>query len=134
MEIQEHFDPSQIIKIKFFPERPSSFYWEEAKPEIRSFFGLRVKQKATPAGFADRDTWFEKKFYSEDEIKRFGYLIYPWGERINDRVCHKPYVTVYLKHEIQITQTFETEKEASRWVESLKTKSEKDFEVISHKI
>jgi hypothetical protein len=134
MEIKEHFDPSQIVKIKFVPERPTSFHWVEAKPEIRSFFGLKVKQKSTPSGFVDRDSWFQK-FYSEDEIKRFGYLVYPWGERINDRVCHKPYVTVYLKHEIQVTQTFETEKEASRWVESLKTKSGRDnFEIISHKI
>ena len=132
MEIQEHFDPSQIVKIKFIPERPSSFYWEESKPEIRSFFGLRVKQKATPAGFADRDTWFGKKFYSEDEIKRFGYLVYPWGERINDRVCHKPYVIVYLKHEIQVQRNFETGKEALKWIETLKVSSGRDFEVFSH--
>ena len=63
-----------------------------------------------------------------------GYLVYPWGEKINDRVCYKPYVTVYLKHEVEVIQYFETEKEASRWVESLKTKSGRDFEVISHKI
>lgn len=133
MEIKEHFDPSQIVKIKFYPERPTSFHWVEAKPEIRTFFGLRVKKKATPAGFVDRDSWFQK-FYSEDEIKRFGYLVYPWGERINDRVCHKPYVTVYLKHEIQVNRNFETEKEASIWIEDLKSKAGKKFEVITHKI
>jgi hypothetical protein len=134
MEIQEHFDPSQIVKIKFVPERPASFCWEEAKPEIRTFFGLRIKQKATPSGFVDKNSLFPK-FYSEDEIKRMGYLVYPWGEKINDRVCYKPYVTVYLKHEVGVIQYFETEKEASRWVESLKTKSGRDnFEIVSHKI
>jgi hypothetical protein len=132
MEIQEHFDPSQIVKIKFFPERPTSFHWVEAKPEIRSFFGLRVKQKATPAGFVDKDSYFDRKFYSEEDLKRFGYLVYPWGERINDRVCSKSYVTIYLKHEIQVHRSFETEKEALEWIESLKDSSGRDFEVISH--
>jgi hypothetical protein len=131
MKMQEHFDPSQIIKIKFVPEWPTSFHWVEAKPEIRSFFGLRVKQKATPAGFVDRGS-FGRKFYSEEDLKRFGYLVYPWGERINDRVCNKPYVLIYLKHEIQVQRTFETEKEALEWVESLKDSSGRDFEVITH--
>jgi hypothetical protein len=132
MKIQEHFDPSQIVKIRFTPERPTSFHWVEAKPEIRSFFGLRVKQKATPAGFEDKNSCFDKGFYSEEDLKRFGYLVYPWGERINDRVCNKPYVEVYLKHENYVNQRFETEKEALEWVESLKDSSGRDFEVITH--
>ena len=73
MEIKEHFDPSQIVKIKFMPERPASFHWVEAKPEIRGFFGLILKQKATPSGFVDRGS-YSSPTYSEDEIKRFGYF------------------------------------------------------------
>jgi len=132
MKTKEYFDTSQIVKIKFFPERPSSFYWAEAKPEIRTFFGLVVKQEASPAGFIERDSPFSPNFYSEEDLKRFGYLVYPWGERINDRVCHTPYVTVYLKHEIQVTQHFETEKQASVWIEFLKSSAGKNFEVISY--
>jgi hypothetical protein len=129
MKIQEHFDPSQIVKIRFTPERPTSFRWVEAKPEIRTFFGLRVKQKATPAGFIDSDSYFENRFYTEEELKNYGYKVC-FG--FKHTVYNKSHVSIYLKHKLEVYRTFENEEEALAWIEELKATSGRDFEVITH--
>lgn len=129
--IKEHFDINQIIGIKFHPERSAGYSWVEAEPEKRIFFGLIPWRYGRPAGFTDAGSPLQW-IYTEEDLKSYGYKVYSFDERINDRVCEKPYVVVYLAHELQISKKFETDSEAEEWVDQLKEKSGKSFEVIKH--
>lgn len=129
--IKEHFDLDQIIGVKFTSEREADFEWVEAIPEKRIFFGLIRWRSGRPAGFLNRGSW-NGTVYSEEALKRYGYRVYSYEERVDQRVCHKPYVTVYLSHDLQVTKSFETDAEAESWIEKIKAESGKTFEVVNH--
>lgn len=129
--IKEHFDVDQIIGVKFFPETAAGYDWVEAIPEKRTFFGLILLKSGRPAGFLDRGSW-DGTVYSEEALKGYGYKVYSYEERVAQRVCNKPYVTVYLSHDLQVTKRFEKDKEAESWIEWLKNTTGKTFEVINH--
>lgn len=133
MTTREYFDVSRIISIYFRPETTcSNFYWEESKP-IKRFFGLIYTGDLTEAGWRDNRDW-KDIIYTEDEIRDYGYKVYSSDERINERVCHKAYVKVYLTHDNHVEQAFETDAEAEAWIELLKETSGKTFEVVTHNI
>lgn len=129
--IKEHFDVDQIVGVKFFPERPERFIWVEATPEERILFGLIKWRSAVPAGFLN-EGYFDQRIYTEDELKGYGYNVYSWDKRIHDRVCNKPYVTVYLSHGLEVSKRFRTDEEAELWIDELKAASGKTFEIINH--
>lgn len=129
--IKEHFDVDQIIGVKFFPETAAGYEWVEATPEKRIFFGLIPWRPGRPAGFLDLGS-YDGTIYTEETLKGYGYKVYSYEERIAQRVCNKPYVTVYLSHELQVSKRFETDKEAESWIEWLKNTTGKVFEVINH--
>ena len=132
MTHQEHFDVNEIIGIKLIQERPAGeFQWVEAKPEERTFFGLIKVRSAQPAGFLDHSS-FQETIYTEKELKDYGYTVYPYSERVNSRVCRKPYVTVYLPHDLSVQRTFESNEKASAWIEELKATSGKTFEIVNY--
>ena len=131
--IKEHFDVEQIIGVKFFPESKAGFDWVEATPEKRIFFGLIPWRSGRPAGFLDLRS-YDRTIYTEESLNGYGYKVYSYEERIAQRVCNKPYVTVYLSHDLQVTKRFETDLEAESWIEEIKVTSEKTFEVINHNI
>lgn len=127
---REYFDVSRIISVYFRSETPcTNFYRVESKP-IKKFFGLFNTGRFTEAGWCDNRDW-DEAVYTEDEIRDHGYKLYSADERINDRICHKAYVKVYLTHDNEIEQTFETDAEAEAWIETLKEKSGKTFEVVT---
>ena len=129
---KEYFDVSRIVSAYFIPEHTETkFYWQDSKP-ITTFFGLINTGRFTEAGWFNACDWNEE-LYTEDEIRNYGYKVYSTDERINERICHKAYVKVYLTHDKTIKQTFETDKEAEAWIELLKEKSGKTFEVATYK-
>jgi hypothetical protein len=129
-KIQEHFDVNEIIRIKFFPEHDSRFEWVEATQEKRVFFGLIKTRSATPAGFLDKGS-FDGTIYSEGDLIDYGYKVYTTDERINNRVTEKPYVRVYLSHELETHKKFETDEQALEWINELKATSGKTFEIVT---
>ena len=130
--VKEYFDVDRIISIRFRPEYPvDHIYWAESKP-IKKFFGLINTGKFTEAGWVDYCEW-DRIPYSDDDLRKRGYIVYDRNERINERVCRKAYVKVYLTHDNSIEQSFDSDKQAEEWIETLKTKSGKTFEVAIHK-
>jgi hypothetical protein len=127
-KIQEHFDVNEIIGIKLFPERAARFKWVEATPEKRTFFGLIKTKSEEPAGFLDTGA-FDSVIYTKEDLIGYGYKIY--DDRVNNIVCEKPYATVYLSHDLTTTKKFETDQEALEWIEEIKTKSGKTFEIVT---
>ncbi len=129
---KEYFDVSRIVSAYFIPEHTETkFYWQDSKP-ITTFFGLINTGRFTEAGWFNACDWNEE-LYTEDEIRNYGYKVYSTDERINDRICNKAYVKVYLTHDNTIEQRFETDADAEAWIESLKEKSGKTFEVAIYK-
>ena len=133
MRTKEYFDVSRIISVYFRSETPCRyFYWVESEP-IKKFFGLINTGRFTEAGWCDHRDWEDGVIYTENWIRNYGYKVYSTDERIKDRICNKAYVKVYLTHDNQIEQSFETDDEAEAWIQSLKEKSGKTFEVVTYK-
>jgi hypothetical protein len=133
MRTKEYFDVSRIVSVYFRSETPCTYYyWVESEP-IKKFFGLIDTGRFTETGWCDNRDWKDGIIYTEDEIRSYGYKIYSTDERINDRICHKAYVKVDLTHDNQIEQSFETDADAEAWIQSLKEKSGKTFEVVTYK-
>jgi len=132
MITKEYFDVSRIVSVYFRREHTATrFYWQDSKP-ITTFFGLINTGRFTEAGWFNAYDWNEV-LYTEDEIRGYGYKVYNTDERINERICHKAYVKVCLSHDNTIEQSFETDDEAEVWIQSLKEKSGKTFEVVTYK-
>lgn len=129
---KEYFDVDRIISIWFRPETPIDYIsWVESKP-IKRFFGLYNTGRFTEAGWIDHSEW-DPTPYSDDDLRRRGYIVYDRNKRINERVCRKAHVKVYLVHDNSIEQSFDSDKQAEEWIETLKTKSGKTFEVAIYK-
>jgi hypothetical protein len=132
MITKEYFEVSRIVSVYFRPEHPETrFYWRDSEP-IKTFFGLINTGRFAEAGWLNAYDW-DEVLYTEDEIRNYGYKVYSTDERINERICNKAYVKVYLTHDNTIEQSFETDKEAEAWIELLKEKSGKTFEVAIYK-
>ena len=126
---KEHFNTDEIVSILFIPERvDNGFEWIESRP-IKKFFGLINTGKFTQAGwFGDWDG----RTYTDEQLRNYGYKVYTTDERVNDRVCKFAKVKVYLTHDNEVEQTFETDEDAEIWVEHLKTTSGKNFAVATY--
>ena len=128
---KEYFDVGQIVSIVYRPERVCThFEWVESKP-IKTFFGLITTGKLTEAGWFDGTEW-DYTTYTDDEVRKKGYIVYSTDERINDRVCHMAYVKVYLTHDNTIAQSFESNQKAEEWIGLLKSRSGKKFEIATY--
>jgi hypothetical protein len=129
---KEYFDIDRIVSIWYRPEQPVSWiHWVESKP-IKKFFGLYNTGRFTEAGWVNNSEW-DDYIYTDDEMRKNGYIVYDWNERVNDRICKKAYVKVYLTHDNSIEQSFDSDKQAEEWIETLKEKSGKTFEVVTYK-
>jgi hypothetical protein len=129
---KEYFDVDRIISIHYRPENPVSWiYWVESKP-IKKFFGLYNTGRFTEAGWVDNSEW-DENIYTDDDMRKRGFIVYDKDERINDRICKKAYVKVYLTHDNSVEQSFDSNKQAEEWIETLKEKSGKTFEVVNYK-
>jgi hypothetical protein len=129
----EQFDVNRIIGITVYGERQSSYKW------------LPKKQKTTFFGLIKRNAWHSEGFYSNGCYKecyesgcwdatssskewliKSGYLV-----KADNTVWHRPYVTVYLESDYQVSNSFERIEQALEWVEDLKATSNKTFEIVN---
>ena len=124
--IEIHFDVDSVIAIKVVKESPCEwFVWKDQTVKKRWF----SKPRIYPAGFHDESSYTELIWTKEELLER-GYKVYGNDERVNNRVCRKPYVIVYFGHKLDATHTFESDEMASDWIENLKLTSGKTFEII----
>ena len=125
----EHFDVSRIVSIELRKESSlENFTWTESEP-IKRFFGLIDTGRFTEAGWIDSKDYYPI-MYTDDDLRGYGYKVYLTSERLNERVCDKAYVKVYLTHDNEIVKRFETDSEAEEWIDLLKQKSGKTFETV----
>jgi hypothetical protein len=129
----ENFDINRIIGITVYGERKSSHEWLPRKQK-KWFFGLFSRG------------WHSEGFYSHgcyqecyesgcwdatpstaEWLNEYGYLV-----KADNTVWYRPYATVYLESDYQVSKKFNTLEEALEWVEDLKATSNKTFEIVKH--
>lgn len=126
---KEYFNVDRIVSILYTPEKPANeYFWVDPKP-IKRFFGLIDTGKFTEAGWY---TYYSSRPYTTEVLRSYGYIVYDTDERINERVCNKAMVKVYLTDDNIIEQSFDSNQKAEEWIELLKTTSGKTFEVATH--
>jgi hypothetical protein len=131
---ESHFLIENIREIQLTKERPAGYIWIDEKIEIIKkwyWFGFYKKEIKTEAGF------YEKGYehyapHTEQYFLDMGYKIYPISERIENRICSKAYVTLSWKDGGSRGFNFESDDEAKAWIEQIKVKSGKTFEVIEY--
>jgi hypothetical protein len=135
--MEQHFDVSRIIGIKIVDKRETSHRWLPRKQKT-SFFGLIKRNAYHSEGYYTNGCYqecyesgcWEAAAYTKDELIEQGYLV---EFSINHKgVYHRPYVTVYLEQEHQVTKNFATLDEATQWAEELKATSGKTFEIVKY--
>lgn len=128
----EHFDISRIIGIEVFDKRRTSYRWLPEKQKT-AFFGLIKRNSWHSAGFYSNGC-YEECYESgcwdahpetADSLIGQGYLV-----DHDETVWHKPFATVFLEADCKVTKKFNTLDEVNEWVEFLKTKSGKTFEIV----
>lgn len=123
--IEYHFDVRAIVALKFVKERPvERFVWKPARPAKSSYFGL-CKTLALDEGWEDESSWDSSR-YTLDELKGYGYILR------NGEIYNKCHIQLFLEHDYQVSQTFETEEEARAWIDAIKIKAGKIFQIIEH--
>lgn len=128
--MEEHFDVDRIVSIVFVPERPTNYVWiEGGKITVKKFFGLITKEEIIESGWYENFEKYRYDFKSTESLEEQGYNVYKFSERVNNRVCKKPYVKVYLTHENTVTKTFDNNNDAMSWVDQVKKTSGKTFEI-----
>jgi hypothetical protein len=124
--MEQHFEVSRIIGIKIVDKWEASYRWLPCKQKT-AFFGLIKRNAYHSEGYYESGC-YEAASYTKDELIEYGYLV---EFSINNKgVYHRPYVTVYLEHECQVTKNFATFDEATQWAEELKATSGKTFEIV----
>jgi len=124
MTTEYHFAVRDIVAIKFVKERPARFVWYPAEPAYTRLFGL-IKYPAIEEGWVDEGSYQESR-YTLEELKDYGYVMR------NGTPHHKCHVEVFLEHDYQVSNTFETEEEARTWIDGIKSKAGKIFQLIEH--
>lgn len=128
--MEEHFDVDRIVSIAFYPERPTNHVWVEGgKTLIPKFFGLYDKEKIVEQGWYEDYERYPNDFDTTESLEEEGYNVYKFSERVKNRVCHKPYVKVYLTHENTVTKKFDNNNDAMSWIDQVKAASGKTFEI-----
>jgi hypothetical protein len=135
--MEQHFDVSRIIGIKIVDKRETSHRWLPRKQKT-AFFGLIKRNAYHSEGYYANGCYqegyesgcWDAASYTKDELIEKGYLV---EFSINHKgVYHRPYVTVHLEHEHQVTKNFTTFDEATQWAEELKATSGKTFEIVKY--
>jgi hypothetical protein len=119
-----HFKLDSITRITLVKRKPSEYYWAEARPEKRGFFGLIQLQKALPAGW----TYSNNDRYSlADDI-----LCYHWYgfDEAKNEIYNKPYVEIRLLEKGEIHHRFKSDEEAMAWIDEIVAQAKSKFVVI----
>jgi len=130
MKTTQFINIEKISSIKLVYETPAQdIKWKEPKP--KKWFW----QKNTPSHGYWYDIYNERLGkdieLTEDDLKNLGYKVYPWEQRINNRICYKSYVIIKMDNRDEIySEMFETEDEMEQWVQGLIDVSNKKFTLI----
>jgi len=138
------FNVNLISKISFRPSyHNTSYVWKKdlTKPKYKRILGIfKVKDgvEYLPAGFyEERSTYYGQEYWqivSEDYLIQCGYLIKDVGTiggiSESKEVWRKSHVEVSLGHKSGIGNFFDTDEEATSWIEHLKILSGKTFETV----
>ena len=131
-----HFDVNLISKINYRKSyHDKDYVWREEETVIKYktvllFFKVKDGFKVNPAGFyVDKSYSFYENdpvyvYVTNDYILNSGYLIK------GKEVWYKPYVGVDLGYKSSVGKYFDSDQEASDWIDKLKGLSGKIFEVI----
>lgn len=131
--MEQHFDISRIIGIELRGITKTSYRWLPKKQKT-FFFGL-IKRNAWHAEGYYQNGCYEECYesgcwdaseYTAEELRGYGYIV----DESTETVYNKPNVTVFLEGECKVHREFDSESEASEWVDDLRRVSGKVFEVI----
>jgi hypothetical protein len=131
--MEQHFDISRIIGIELRGITKTSYRWLPRKQKT-FFFGLIKRNSWYNEGYYDHGCYeecyesgcWDASEYTTEELRGYGYVV----DESTRTVYNKPNVTVFLEGECKVYQNFDSESEASEWVDDLRRVSGKDFEVI----
>jgi hypothetical protein len=127
MNYEIHFRLNAITKITLNKRRPSDYFWKEAQPEVRKFFGL-IKVKAKPAGwYSVEDEWYDRVPKLTGDILEYSWYGF---DQAKNEIYVKPHVEVRLMDKSEIGYRFNTDKEAMDWIDGIVAQSEHKFAVI----
>ena len=131
--MEQHFDISRIIGIELRGITKTSYRWLPRKQKT-FFFGLIKRNSWYNEGYYDHGCYeecyesgcWDASEYTAEELRGYGYVV----DESTRTVYNKPNVTVFLEGEYKIYRKFESDSEASEWVNGLKKRSGKEFEII----
>lgn len=122
-----HFDVSQINKIHYYPEENLGLVRIPRTPQ-KNFWGNDSKRYFREPGWGKINKEGNPVIhYFDEDLEGERYKMTPDGPAV------KPVVYTHLFHGDYMTMYFETNEKAVEWLESLKSKSGKTYEVIYNK-
>ena len=134
---ETHFLIENIREIQLTKERSAGYIWIDEKIEIIKkwyWFGLYKKEIKTEAGFYERgyEDYMPYMTHPEKYFLDMGFKVYPKSERTENCICNKAYVSISWKDGGSNGFNFESNDEAKAWIEQIKVKSGKEFEVMEY--
>ena len=121
-----HFKLDSITRITFVKRKPSGYYWADAQPEKRGFFGLIRLKKALPAGWACSN---DDRYDLANDI-----LCYNWYgfDEVKNEIYNKSEVVIRLldRGEIIFRHRFNSDEEAISWIDNVIARAGSKFVVI----
>lgn len=116
-----HLDTTKIVSIHEYKETEAN-YWEW-RPEIKErsyLFGL-IRLEGKKAGWVDTaELWDSDDRLGDDKLKKKGYKVYPWNERVTNRVVRMAHVKVVFVNGYEYNCDFGTNTEMNNWIKDLK--------------
>jgi hypothetical protein len=120
-----HFKLDSITRITLVKRKPNrDYYWADARPEKRGFFGLILLQKALPAGWTYSG---DERYSLADDILRYNW--YGFDEAKNE-IYIKPYVEIRLLEQGEISHRFNSDSDAITWIDDIVAQAGSKFVVI----
>ncbi len=131
--MEQHFDISRIIGIELRGITKTSHRWLPKKQKT-FFFGL-IKRNAWHAeGYYENGCYdecyesgcWDATEYNAKELRDYGYIV----DESTKTVYDKPHATIFMESDCKVYKKFDTEPEATEWVNALKKRSGKEFEIV----
>jgi len=125
--IEINFDINKVVSVEVYMDRPAYGIQYKEERRVPKFPAFIRGYKTLVAGYYDNNNWDgDEVLVSIETLLRKGYIIDDDKKLVYD----KPYVTIRLTDKIYYSKTFGSNRLALEWVEELRVRSGKDFEVI----
>ena len=118
-----HFKLDSITRITLVKRKPSGYYWADAQPEKRGFFGLVRRHKALPAGWT---------YYDGDREELTSILRHTWYgfDEVKNEIYNKSEVVIRLLDQGEICHRFNSDEDAIAWIDDVIAQAGSKFVVI----